>query len=155
MTAQIPENLHYEGQEHAMCEEPLSLYFCLAGIKPDFEASSTGLWRGYVGTWEILDGRLYLIGINGKLNNGSEATVATFFKNYKERVFAHWFSGILRLPRGKLLNYVHMGFDSTYEEDLLIAIDKGVVTKSEVRCNGESSDPNAPEGYRIGMMSMR
>lgn len=153
MTAQIAEKLHYEGEAHAMCDEPLWEYFRLAGIEPNFESMSTALWRGYVGTWEILDGRLYLVGLNGTLKNGSAATVVTFFPNNPDRVFAHWYSDRLRLPRGKLLKTVRAGFASVYEEDVLLFIDKGVVTHTEVRNNSMSLDPDAPEEYVIDGMS--
>lgn len=133
-----------------MCDVPLRMYFHLAGIENTFISPSTALWRGYVGSWEILDGRLYLIGLNGTLENGTKATVATFFPNNPDRVFAHWYSGELRLPRGKMLKYIHAGFSSIYEEDVFLAIDKGVVTQTRVRNNGVSLNPDAPEGYGIG-----
>lgn len=150
MTAQLAEILHYEGKEHAMCDNPLHLYFRLAGIENNFESPSSALWRGYVGIWEILDGRLYLIGLDGRLKNGMAANVATFFPNYPDRVFAHWYSGELRLPHGKMLKYVHGGYLSVYEEDVLLTLDKGVVTHIEVRNNGIPTDPDAPEGYGVG-----
>lgn len=149
MTAQLAENLHYEGKEHAMCNNPLHLYFRLACIENNFVSLSSALRRGYVGTWEILDGRLYLIGLDGWLN-GMAANVATFFPNYPDRVFAHWYSGELRLPRGKMLEYEHAGYLSVYEEDVLLTLDKGVVTHTEVRNNGISTDPEATEGYCVG-----
>ena len=58
------------------------------------------------------------------------------------------------MPRGKLLEYVHQGYGSTYEEDLLIAIRKGVVVSTNVRRNGTSDRPDAPEGYSIGGMTV-
>lgn len=122
----------------------------MAGIENNFESPSSALWRGYVGTWEILDGRLYLIGLDGGLKNGMAANVATFFPNYPDRVFAHWYSGELRLPRGKMLEYVHGGYLSVYEEDVLLTLDKGVVTHTEVRNNGIPTDPEATEGYGVG-----
>jgi len=150
MTAQIAERLHYDGEAHALCDTPLWEYFRLTGIEPDFESNCTALWRGYVGTWEILDGRLYLVGLNGILKNGAIATVATFFPNNPDRVFAHWYSGKLRLPRGKMLKYIHMGYASIYEEDVLITLDKGMVTNTKIRNNGVSLYPDAPEGYGVG-----
>jgi hypothetical protein len=33
----------------------------------------------------------------------------------------------VRIPQGKILKYVHMGFGSIYELDLFIKIEKGVV----------------------------
>ncbi len=76
MTAQISEILHYQGRKQRMCTEPLGDYFALAGIEPRFEISCTALWRGYVGEWAVIEGRLYLIGISGTLDGGlSKGTV--------------------------------------------------------------------------------
>lgn len=94
----------------------------------------------------MLDDRLYLIELTGSLIDGTEATVATFFPSNPERVFAHWFSGKLRLPRGKLLKYIHLEFDNVYEEDVFLDVDKGVVTHTEVRTNGMTLNPRAPVG---------
>jgi hypothetical protein len=150
MTAQFGENMHYEGREVVMCNEPLGDYFKLAGIEPEFDANCTALWRGYLGTWEIRDARLYLVGLVGVLKGLIEANVATIFPGYPDRVFAHWYSGTLRVPEGKILQYAHGGYGSTYESDLLITIDKGVVTQTHVRQNGISDDPDATEiGYGI------
>ena len=154
MTAQISEQLRYKGENHSMCSEPLSMYFSLAEIEPNFEFNCTALWRGYVGTWEINDDRLYLVKLTGSLKDGTEVILATFFPDYPDRVFAHWFSGKIRLPQGKLLEYVHMGYGSVYEEDLFLTVDKGVVIKNEVRANGKSEDPDAPEGYGINGMTV-
>ena len=152
MTAQIGEKLCYEGREISMCSEPLSDYFSLLGIDPRFAFTCTALWRGYFGTWEIKDSRLYLIALNGSLEDGTDVNVATFFPDFPERVFAHWYSGKLRIPQGKLLKYVHGGYGSTYEEDLIISIDKGVVVATNVQHNGTASNPKAPEGYQVGGM---
>lgn len=154
MTAQISETLHYEGSKVSMCSQPLDDYFWFTDIHPGFSMNCTALWRGYVGTWEILDGRLYLIGLNGELKDGAKVNLATIFPDYPERVFAHWYSGKLRVPQGKLLKYIHMGYGSAYEADLFIDIRKGVVTGTEVLHNGTSKNPNAKEGYGIGGMTI-
>jgi hypothetical protein len=54
----------------------------------------------------------------------------------------------LRCPRGKLLNYVHGGYASTYEEDLFIAVEKGVVTGERLLVNGKGEE-GATEGYTL------
>lgn len=78
--------------------------------------SSTACWRGYLGTWEIKDGRFHLVGLKGRfqLRDG-------------DPILADWFSGVLRLPRGKQLRYVHMGFGSVYEQEVHIKIENGIV----------------------------
>jgi hypothetical protein len=154
MTAQISERLIYEGQQLAICTNPLSLYFAMGGDSPNFEDNCTALWRGYVGTWEIVDGRLYLIKLQGTLEGGGEASVATIFPDYPDRVFAHWYSGTIRIPQGKLLNYVHMGYSSTYERDLFLEIEKGIIKKTRVRYNGHAKGGDGPEGYGIGGMTV-
>jgi len=109
MTAQIAERLRYQGEDVAMCTNPLSDYFAMGGTNPRFESNCTALWRGYVGSWEIIDDRLYLICLNGTLEDGTEASLETIFPGFPDRVFAHWYSGTIRLPQGKQLEYVHMG----------------------------------------------
>lgn len=152
MTAQISERLIFEGQEVALLSNPLNDYFALGGSNPEFQSTSTALWRGYVGTWEILNDRLYLVELSGTLKSGDDATLESVFPGFKDRVFAHWFSGRLRIPQGKRLEYVHMGYASTYERDVLLTLQNGVVLTKEVRFNGEAED-DAPEGYSIGAMT--
>lgn len=154
MTAQIGEKLIYEGKELTMCNEPLNSYFRLGGIKPEFESICTALWRGYVGTWEIINDRLYLVELSGKLSKGLTASLATVFPVYPDRVFAHWYSGCLRIPDGKLLEYVHMGYGSTYERDLIINIKKGVIIGKEFINKGESENTDGSEGYGVGAFTM-
>jgi len=125
MTAQMPERLIIDG-------EPAMLTFCpplpfghprLIQVDEE-EASntfSTACWRGYIGSWEIKEGRFFLCGLCGQYKLQGE-----------EPLFADWFTGVLRIPRGRMLHYVHMGFGSVYEKELHIKIEKGVVVKSHV-----------------------
>lgn len=150
MTAQVSEILMLDGKCHEMCAQPLSDYFMLAGINPQLDIPHTACWRGYVGTWEIIHERLYLTELSGRIENGACASLETFFPGYPTRVFAHWFDGRIRLPRGKLLKYMHMGFASVHEEDVFLVIKRGIVVRSWVECNGVSDDPTAPDGYGPG-----
>jgi hypothetical protein len=154
MTAQIGEVLIYEGQENAMCTEPLEDFFEFGGSKPAFEPSCSALWRGYVGTWEIVNNRLYMVGLDGTLTDGTNATLETVFSGYPNRVFAHWYSGTLRIPEGKMLKYLHMGYGSTYERDRFFTIEKGVVIDIQVCQNGVAEEDEALEGYSIKAMTI-
>ncbi len=138
MTAQFSERLRYEGQDLSMFTNPLSQFFALGGANPGFESNCTALWRGYVGSWEIIDARLYLTAISGKLKDGGEASLASVFPDYPDRVFAHWFSGQIRIPRGERIKYVHQGYDSQFERDLLLNLEHGVVKNTHMRHNGEA-----------------
>lgn len=152
MTAQIAERLRYQGDDVAMYTNPLCEYFAMGGTDPRFEPNCTALWRGYVGSWEIVGDRLYLIGLNGTLEDGTEASLATVFPGFPERVFAHWYSGTIRLPQGKQLEYVHMGYGSTFERDLLLDVERGVVVATRVQHNGVAESDGAPTGYEAGAM---
>lgn len=150
MTAQFGERLFYNEKWCSMCNTPLGLYFHLSGNSPNFYSTSTACWRGYVGTWEIIDNRLYLTDINATLEDGTAVTLVSIFPDYPDRVFAHWYSGEIRIPQGKLLEYVHAGYASRYERDLFLYISKGVITSTEIKINGQSNSTTTSEGYGVG-----
>lgn len=141
MTAQFTELLRYQGEDLALCSNPLDEYFAMGGANPGFVAPCTALWRGYAGSWEIVGGRLYLIKVVGQLLDGTDASIESVFSGFPERVFAHWYSGTLRVPQGELLNYVHAGYRSSYERDLLLDVDRGVIQGNRVRVNGALPQP--------------
>ena len=135
MTAQVTETLRYNGEELALCEQPLSDYFELAGVAPPFEAPHTALRRGYEGIWEIVDDRLYLIGLEGWSKTEGRVGLDFLFPDFPDRVFAHWINGTLRATRGKQLQYVHAGFASVYEQDVFFRFDDGTFKSVVVKDN--------------------
>ena len=123
MTAQGHEGLILDGEKTSMafCPPlPEKHSRIIKAGRPRIQAMSA-CWRGYVGTWEVKEGRFYLVGLQGGYQLAGS-----------EPLFAEWFSGVLRVPRGKILQYVHMGFGSVYEEEVHIKIEKGMVIKSHV-----------------------
>jgi len=148
MTAQAAEILHYKGRELALCAEPLDLYLANNDIKFDSESISTACWRGYIGEWLIESRRLYLIGITDL--DDKPIALSKIFPDNPKRVFAHWVTGELRCPEGKLLNYIHMGYASIHERDLFLEFRQGELIAERLVYNGESHDPDAPAGYGPG-----
>ena len=145
MTAQFSEHLLYQGQELTLCAEPLGPLLQFSGTTLKFEATCTALWRGYVGTWSIDNDRLYLAKLSGNVvTDGQEHEVGleALFPDYTDGVFAHWFTGVLRCPSGALLNYVHGGYASTYEKDLFLRVQRGVVLEERIVVNGQA-EPDA------------
>jgi len=47
--------------------------------------------------------------------------------NSETKVFADWYSGTIRCPYGDIIQYVHMGYDSLYSNELLFYIVEGIV----------------------------
>lgn len=134
MTAQFYEKLLYNGEEFFMAAVPFRNYLKNNNITiPD--ADCTACWRGYVGKWEIVNDKLFLISLN-VLGNRS-ITLNSYFPG-KTKVFADWYSGEIRIPIGELLEYEHHGFGSIYEKDLFFVIENGTLVKQyEVDNNTE------------------
>jgi hypothetical protein len=139
MTAQVSERLIYGGKEIPLFTNPLSLYLGQSEIS--FQSPHTANWRGYVGTWEIIESsgveRLYLVGLSAHKTYEEIVGVSDIFPGY-DKVFAHWFTGELRCPQGALLDYVHGGYASTYEYDLLMDFKQGVLVNKHARHNEKS-----------------
>lgn len=139
MTAQIYERLLYKDEAYAMAATPLDDYLAQQGKPSPFRETNTALWRRYVGAWEIRDDRLWLVDIFATLQDGSPATLDAIFPGQPGPIFAGWHTGMLRLPRGKQLKYVHMGFGSVHEENILLQVENGLVTSVEVQPNKQPS----------------
>ncbi len=146
MTAQIPERLLLNGEILKLCTEPLQDCFARHGT-PDFSVNCTALRRGYIGEWEIREDCLYLVGIEAEFRDGKPVRLADLFPGEAEPILARWFSGTLRCPRGGELLYVHMGYASIHEQDLLLHIEKGRLIGRETRINGRAA-PGARQGFR-------
>ena len=139
MTAQVTEVLHYKGERLSMRTEPLSEYFAQMGLSPDFQRSSSACWRCYVGKWEILLDRLYLVGLNATYTDGIAVTLESLFPGFTDRVYAHWYTGVINIPQGEMTEYIHMGYASRYERDLFLAIENGIVVNTQLRDNTQQS----------------
>jgi hypothetical protein len=148
MTAQVGEILLIDGDQHEMFNEPLRFWFALSGVPSPFEGISSACWRGYVGTWELTGDRLYLVGLRGHVPDEKPVSIETIFAGWPNRVFAHWYTGTLTVPRGEMLHYVHLGYGRLHEETLFIDVERGAVTG---RRRVKNSKPSAGQGQRLEM----
>lgn len=138
-TAQSADRVVYNGQEKMLFSLPLEDYFTDEDSRPNFMIEpfmiSSGNWRGYIATWQIDAGKLYLSKIDSWLCSGDtkrsckKVRLADLFpgKVQNGRVLADWFTGELRVPDGKEIQYVHSGFASTYERDIVFTAKLGVL----------------------------
>ena len=125
---------------------------------------SSADWRGYVATWKIDGDRLLLVKI--EQNHWKDAPPAdpearrTWRSEVETRevqiervlpgktlpVFAEWYSGRLKIPQGEMTRYVHMGYGSEYERELLIEIKNGVVVgRAEISNAGKNEFRSVPD----------
>jgi len=147
MTAQVHERLILDGEETSMafCPPLPDGHPCIYEPEPDealsdeakFILSNTACWRGYMGTWEIKDGRFYLRDLRGRFQMRDGGPI-----------LADWFSGVLRVPKGKRLSYVHMGFGSVYEEEIHIKVKSGLIVARRVIDNRGKKHDEAEIGWR-------
>lgn len=137
VTAQFPDKIIYNGKEYNLNSNPLEPYF---EKHPENrpEMASTALWRGYVGYFEIIENELYLTDMKRPASfydeegNYKENWVS-IYKMYfpkQDKVKIDWFSGILIMPYGKLIEYVHQGYASTYSNYWLLEIENGVFNEA-------------------------
>lgn len=129
MTQQIQETLRYNDQVYRMYGRngrPLENFFELHGNRPLFLVQATSCWRGYVGAWSLVDGKLWLDCLDGYIAKGalveiangmdgpgglfghpidyedqtlcSKATLENLFPDAEGSVFARWFSGEIETP---------------------------------------------------------
>jgi hypothetical protein len=149
-TAQEPDKIVYEEKVRALFANPLEDYYKSGRKRPPFMISpntiSSGNWRGYVATWKIFDDTLYLQHVESWIG-GRKATLPRLFgkKVRNGRVKATWFSGELRIPDGKQLQYVHMGYGSVYERDIILTIEKGRITNKAAIDNTQRQLPSELE----------
>ena len=137
-TGQIPDKLIYNGKEYSLFCNPLESFFSDHSDKrPVSGTMSTALWRGYIATFVIRDGVLYVqdleVESGSKLPNGeykivNKSVLLEVFPDSLERTCS-FFSGLLVLPQGEILGYVHMGYSSVYANYTLIRVIDGKVQK--------------------------
>ena len=139
-TAQYPDKIWYEGKEHSLHTNPMSAFFEKhPEKKPESDIMSTALFRGYVATFEFKKDRLVLkdLEIQARKDTGNEDDFETEWVSRKRHVAGRfkeleidWFTGILILPHGDLVDYVHMGYGSTFENYILLEVTSGKLTGS-------------------------
>ena len=136
-TAQYPDKIMYEGKEYSLHTNPMEAYFKKhPDKKPQEGVMSTALWRGYVATFVITNQVMQLKNVEIQIHVEKEKgeypyewkSVITDIVPQNKTLTVDWFTGILVLPYGELVNYVHMGYGSTYSNYILIEVKKGEVT---------------------------
>lgn len=132
MTVQIPELVIFEGEKTETLSFPslpknhpsiikLNDIDIRKNIREvDSFIGSSACWRNYIGTWEIKDKQLYLVDLEGCyqiIDNNP--------------IFANWMSGLMRVPRGKLL-YCDRSGVKVYEQEIHLRIDQGKIVESTI-----------------------
>ncbi len=152
MTAQLPDEIVYRGSRYALFANPLEAYFSAANPRPAFLMLSTANRRGYIAEWEIADDRLFLVALTGKVRlesmpipseggarhphwHAGDCGDGPFFLTdlfpQGGPVPADWYTGVLKLPVGRMAKYVHAHYASRYESYIFLTITQGRLTNVE------------------------
>jgi hypothetical protein len=129
MTTQVGDELFLGSRKHALQGYPtLPLWDPRLSKRPesewrskDWDCCSSDCHRGYVGTWAIRDGRLFLRAVRG-----------AYRLDANEAIFAEWFTGQLIVPRGEVIRRGSIGGIKIFEEEEQIAVQQGVVIQRTV-----------------------
>ena len=128
-TSQVPDYLIIEKDTFKIFSNPLESYF-EKDKRPKIldDWCSTACWRGYVAYWKLTNDSLFLVGLNSCCEKNSKIDLKEVFpnRNPNQPIFADWVTDTLTSPSGKLLNYVHMGYGSTYERETDYIFEKGI-----------------------------
>ena len=146
-TSQIPEVLIYNGASHDLYATPLETLFSRDHPKPKlfFEhPSSTACGRGYVGTWKIDNDHLYLVALREGHPRTGVIPLGKVNPKLVSPVKATWFTGTLRIGKGKVLK-AGVGFSEKREKEIFIEIKQGVVTATRRIDNTQQKQAAGPE----------
>lgn len=138
MTAQAPERIIVDDQARRLYSDPLYGLLEARGMA-DFAKGgpvlSSGCWRCYRGTWEIIGGCLYLIhfsvmwGSEKRLPADLRAKLLEAVSAKDFPVPAVWFDGRLKIPIGRRLVCSHYGWSHWFERQRIVTIRNGMVTR--------------------------
>ncbi len=130
-TGQFGDVIIYEGKKEQLFTNPLQPYLQERGIK--FKGTCSACWRGYQATWEVRDSALYLVRLKECTCRDTDRDIplSRIARGYPKELMATWYSGELRIPQGKMLQYYHAGYASVYEYDLLLTIREGRVVETK------------------------
>ena len=135
-TAQLSDLLIVKGKEFALNTNPLEAELQKKQWTPPANAVITSAnWRGYLATWEIKGGRLFLKDVTITVSDPKEERGITrkritgdLYPGAAE-VFADWYTGALIVPDGEMTRYVHMGYGSSFDHYQVFRVHAGKVVE--------------------------
>ena len=142
-TGQEGDIIYINGERWVLLGRPVFADSILAkdliAALPKERSYSTANWDGFTGYWSIQEDKLCLDSILYEIYDAdpkksrtecvTSDTLHRVFGKYVngKRIVATWFNGDIRLAKGKMIYYVHNGFDRNYENERFVTLDHGKV----------------------------
>lgn len=142
-TAQEGDIIYIDGEQWELLGKPVYADSVLSRVLkealPKGRGFTTSNWAGYTAYWSIqqeqlcLDSILYEIYDHDPKKSRTQClssdTLHRVFSKYVDgkRIIATWFDGDIRLAKGKMIYYVHDGFERNYENERIVTLNHGKV----------------------------
>lgn len=136
-TAQYCERINDEGVQKEMCSlllERDSVAFSKINSRIPQGFQNSALWRNYVGCWKLQNDSLFLDSVLVECMSDEDYSfksikIDDIFADHRtgSGYFSNWVNDTLRVVSGEIINYVHMGWMSRWENEELIVVENGVV----------------------------
>ena len=132
-TGQVGDIIIWNGDTLTLFSNPLEQYENIDSLRPVlFGKEETGIntacWRGYIAEWSLIGNNLYLTNIYC-CNYDIKADLKLLFpENYIDgKIHASWVDGLLFIPIGKCIEYIHMDYESVYEKEIELDFKNGLL----------------------------
>ena len=97
---------------------------------------SSACWRGYIAEWIIQNDSVFLSNIYHCHDSGITVNLENIFEEKnKKRLFAFWVTGDLVVPRGKIIQHINIGYESIFENEIILQTENGILKKTIVYQN--------------------
>lgn len=128
MTAQFSDSIMYKGELYGIANEPFEAFL---KNRPDikFRDLCSACWRGYLADWEILEDKLYLIGLKEFVmqNDIARYNFNDIFPGM-DKVFAEWYTGEVKIELGETIENVRSR-RPIFESEVILTIEKGIIVE--------------------------
>jgi hypothetical protein len=136
-TAQFGDLLIISKDTFEINSNPLEGYFDKKGTRTingeEMQGSCTVLWRGYVATWKLQNDSLFLVRIQKDYCGKNPIDLDVKKEFGTSNVFANWVNYTIIQPKGQLIQYVHMGYMSIYEQEVYYKFENGKIKNTEIK----------------------
>jgi hypothetical protein len=135
MTIQSEEKIIINDKQYVLLSQPLEPFLKLLDKNLKLIPFGSHCWRGYMGTWTIINNVLYLTHLKIQYDKKDEEKLTPLLL---DEVFyqATWYSGVLRVPFGK--PYERTGYEyPLHEKEMIFTVENGLITNHEIIENDE------------------
>jgi hypothetical protein len=121
MTTQVDEHILIDGKEYPLINVPsLPEDSSIIQHKKGLISKWSNCWRGFQGTWEIKDDKLYLI----------EFSSDSYELLCKLPILADWIKGEIKVATGDIKETTSWAIE-TYETEMHLTIENGLLVKTK------------------------